>query len=111
MIRMKRFLAMAGIVLMLFGLALYAGGCSGNDDGLKEFTLEELAKFDGMDGRSAYIAYDGMVYDVTDSELWESGTHFDAHQAGQDLTEFMKDAPHTEEILIENFTVVGKLVE
>jgi len=33
----------------------------------RKFTLEELGKFDGKEGRQAYVAYKGEVYDVTDS--------------------------------------------
>jgi predicted heme/steroid binding protein len=32
---------------------------------MKEFTLEELAEFDGREGRAAYVAYEGVVYDIT----------------------------------------------
>jgi len=35
----------------------------------KKFTLNELKQYDGRDGRSAYIAYKGKVYDVTESFL------------------------------------------
>ena len=31
------------------------------------FTEESLARFDGRDGRPAYVAYQGKVYDVTGS--------------------------------------------
>lgn len=37
------------------------------------FTLEELSQFDGQDGRDAYIAVDGIVYDVTNSPHWRDG--------------------------------------
>ena len=33
------------------------------------FTKESLAQFDGKDGRPAYVAYQGKVYDVTGSTL------------------------------------------
>jgi predicted heme/steroid binding protein len=39
----------------------------------RKFTLEELKQYDGRDGRPAYIAYKGKVYDVTDSFLWIDG--------------------------------------
>jgi predicted heme/steroid binding protein len=74
----------------------------------KEFTLEELAKFDGKDGRPAYVALKGSVYDISGSEQWQEGAHYAMHEAGKDLTEEMEDAPHGDEVL-ESFMKVGKL--
>jgi pyruvate ferredoxin oxidoreductase beta subunit len=34
------------------------------------FSAEELASYDGREGRSAYLAYKGNVYDVTESRSW-----------------------------------------
>ncbi len=63
----------------------------------KELTLEQLTAFDGKEGRSAYIAYKGIVYDMTSSRLWKNGAHMTKHQAGTDLTEALKNAPHDAE--------------
>lgn len=71
-------------------------------------TLQELSTYDGKEGRRAYIAYDGNIYDVTDSPLWKEGTHKKLHQAGQDLTEAMSKAPHAQEVFAK-FEIVGKL--
>ena len=68
----------------------------------------ELASNDGRDGRPAYIAVSGVVYDVTASQRWQEGLHEGTHQAGQDLTEALKSAPHVRAV-IERFPVVGKL--
>jgi predicted heme/steroid binding protein len=70
------------------------------------FTTEELASFDGKDGRPAYIAHNGKVYDVTGSAMWEEGEHEDEHSAGADLTDDMDFAPHSEDVL-EGMAVVG----
>jgi len=75
---------------------------------LKSFTLEELKSFDGREGRPAYVAYQGMVYDVSGSAEWEAGEHLASHYAGQDLTQELQDAPHGEEVF-KNVPVVGKL--
>jgi predicted heme/steroid binding protein len=69
------------------------------------FTLEELSQFDGKDGRKAYYAYEGKVYDVTSSKLWKLGEHFGV-QAGKDLTGLMEGAPHGTEVFA-SFEVVG----
>jgi predicted heme/steroid binding protein len=76
---------------------------------VRKFTLEELKQYDGKDGRPAYIAYKGKVYDVTDDFMWIAGDHQAEHQAGRDLTEEMSKAPHGEETL-ERVAVVGVLV-
>jgi len=76
---------------------------------LRKFSLEELKQFDGREGRPAYIAYDGKVYDVSESFLWTEGDHQGQHVAGKDLTEEMKLAPHGEEML-ERVKLVGVLV-
>ena len=68
----------------------------------------ELAGYDGRDGNRAYVAVSGSVYDVSESQRWKDGNHEGAHQAGQDLTEALKSAPHVR-ALIERFPVVGKL--
>ena len=68
----------------------------------------ELAKCDGRDGRPAYVAVSGTLYDVSASDRWKDGNHEGVHQAGQDLTEALKSAPHVRAV-IERFPVVGKL--
>jgi len=74
----------------------------------RKFTIEELKRYDGKDGRPAYIAHQGKVYDVTDSPLWTSGDHQGLHEAGKDLTAEMNEAPHGEEVLT-NMKIVGIL--
>lgn len=37
---------------------------------MKKFTEEELAKYDGKNGRLAYVGYTGKVYDLSASFLW-----------------------------------------
>ena len=75
----------------------------------RKFTLEELKQYDGKEGRPAYIAYKGKIYDVTDNYLWTDGDHQGEHTAGKDLTEAMRNAPHGEENL-ERVKLVGVLV-
>lgn len=76
---------------------------------MKKFTLEELKQYDGREGRPAYIAYKGKVYDVTDSYLWIEGDHQGQHVAGKDLSEEIPFAPHGEETL-ERVKQIGILV-
>jgi predicted heme/steroid binding protein len=58
-------------------------------------TLSKLALFNGQDKPEVYIAWKGLVFDVTASRLWKNGRHYE-HWAGQDLTEELKEAPHAE---------------
>mgnify|MGYP002712090754 FL=1 len=71
-------------------------------------TLEELSRYDGKDGRPAYVAYKNIVYDVTESDMWQNGEHQDEHFAGEDLTEAMSFAPHSDDVF-DGFKVVAKL--
>jgi len=64
----------------------------------RQFTERELQQYDGSRGKPAYIAYDGVVYDVTASSLWYGGLHKDLHYAGTDLTRTLRKAPHTTEV-------------
>ncbi|MCK4621840.1 MAG: hypothetical protein KAT62_06450 [Desulfuromonadales bacterium] len=73
-------------------------------------TIAELAQNDGRKGRPAYVAVSGTIYNVTDSPRWKDGHHEGVHQAGQDLTQALKSAPHVR-TLIERFPVIGKLEE
>lgn len=58
---------------------------------------EELAACDGKAGHPAYVAFAGKIYDVTPSRLWKEGIHMGRHNAGTDLTEALKQAPHGQE--------------
>ncbi|MCH4890977.1 cytochrome B5 [Acidaminobacter sp. JC074] len=74
------------------------------------FTLEELSMYDGKNGNPAYVAVDGIVYDVSDVPAWAGGKH-NGNMAGQDVTEVIKSkSPHGLNVL-EILPVVGELVE
>ncbi len=66
---------------------------------IKKFKLEEIRQFSGQAGNAAYVVFEGKIYDVTDSSLWQGGDHMSAHKAGEDLTEAMATAPHGKEVL------------
>jgi predicted heme/steroid binding protein/uncharacterized membrane protein len=76
---------------------------------VRRFTAAELAQFDGVDGRSAYVGYKGFVWDVTASLLWRKGKHVNQHVAGVDLTAEMAGAPHADDVMAR-FPIVGVLV-
>jgi len=76
------------------------------------FTLDELAEYDGREGRPAHVAVDGVVYDVTGSRMWPEGKHSTCSAgavAGKDLSEVLKRAPANMRALIQRMPVVGEL--
>lgn len=73
----------------------------------KLITLAQLALRNGQDKPEVWVAYKGEVYDVSNSRLWRAGKHYE-HWAGQDLTNELEDAPHTEEVF-SRFKVIGRL--
>lgn len=78
---------------------------------LKNITVKELEEYNGKDGKPVYVAYKGKVYDLSQSNLWNGGKHMGSHQAGKDITEEVKLAPHGEEVLErEKVKLVGRLL-
>ena len=73
----------------------------------------KLRLFNGDDEERMYVAYDGIVYDVTDCPKWQVGLHEGQHFPGQELTdELEKDAPHGDEVFQHPCVkVVGRLVD
>jgi len=76
---------------------------------MNEYTKFQLALRNGQDMEEIWIAYKGIIYDVTNSRMWRDGKHYE-HWAGQDLTEELDDAPHQENVF-KKFNVIGKLKE
>ena len=73
-------------------------------------TLEQLAAYNGQNGQPAYIAVDGVIYDVTNVPEWKNGLH-NGFTAGLDLTEAIKNtSPHGVSKL-SSVPAVGKLAD
>jgi predicted heme/steroid binding protein len=79
-------------------------------DGLILFSLEDLAIYDGKQNEYAYVAVDGLVYDVSNDRKWRDGEHYDGMTAGKDLSAFISASPHGASIL-EDYEVIGKLID
>lgn len=71
-------------------------------------TITDLEMYDGQDGNPAYIAYEGMIYDVSDSAAWSGGSH-NGVSAGQDITAEIMNAPHSTSP-VEGMTAIGELI-
>lgn len=74
----------------------------------REYSGEALGECDGDGGKTALVAVDGIVYDVSGSRMWKGGLHMKRHRAGGDLTTDLAAAPHGKEML-ERVPRVGVL--
>lgn len=74
------------------------------------FNQAKLAKFNGQNGQPAYVAVDGVVYDVSGVDAWAGGKHH-GNLAGQELTTIIDTrSPHGRGVL-KKLPVVGKYAE
>ena len=114
------------LVLLAAAAAVMMLGCSGEapqtaagtadaapsagEDGMLSLTLEELSQYNGQDGMPAYVAIDGVIYDMSAIAPWAGGKH-NGHIAGNDLTEDLKTrSPHGVRVL-KLLPVVGNVKE
>lgn len=74
-----------------------------------KLTKAQLEEYNGTGGKPAYVAYEGKIYDMSQSEVFKDGMHFN-HELGFDLTQDLINAPHDEDVM-EKFPVVGELVD
>lgn len=74
---------------------------------MNNYTLQQLALRNGQDKEDIWVAFEGIIYDVTNSKLWKEGKHYE-HWAGQDLTDELPDAPHDSKVF-KKLPVVGKI--
>lgn len=107
------------IIAAMFLTAALACGAAAADkkaqarDGWKTrvFTAEELKKNDGREGRPVYVAVDGIVYDLSKSKYWKTGTHMKMHEAGTDQSRDIHErAPkgiHKDGKILEKMPKVG----
>jgi predicted heme/steroid binding protein len=73
-------------------------------------TQMELKRNTGERGTRKFIAYQGIVYDVTDCLKWRTDLHEQLHFPGQDLTSELPEAPHREDVFSRPCVkIVGKL--
>jgi predicted heme/steroid binding protein len=73
----------------------------------KEFTISELAQYDGAMGRPAYVAVNGIVYDVSNEATWGGASHFGLI-SGRDLSTQFQSC-HNREAILEKLPKVGIL--
>ena len=72
------------------------------------FTAQSLSQYNGKNGAPAYVAVNGIVYDMTSIGAWTNGQH-QGYSAGQDLTAAFQNSPHSEQLLSQ-LPIVGTYV-
>src|SRR3546814_15701406 len=75
---------------------------------LPEYTRSQLALRNGQDKPQVWVAFRGIIYDVTESSLWRTGQHYE-HWEGQDVHGEMEDDPHGARG-VEGFNGLGRLL-
>lgn len=102
--------ALALIAVFVVGPKLRKRAHPMSGGGKQTLTVDELAQFDGREGRASYIAYKGHIYDVSESKLWKEGLHFGKHRVGLDLSDYLEQAPHGREKLL-SLPRMGELID
>ena len=74
----------------------------------RTFTSEELASYDGKNGKPAYVAVEGVVYDVTNNRTWAAATHFGL-LAGKNHTQEFATCHAGQQAILKTLPVVGRL--
>ncbi len=78
-------------------------------DTTRLFTESELSMYNGRNGNPAYVAVNGIVYDVTNIAAWGGATHFGL-VAGTDVTSQFASC-HAGQQILSKLKVVGKMTE
>lgn len=79
-----------------------------SDRASREFTMADLAKYNGQNGAAAYVAIDGTVYDVTSIMGFEDGNHFGV-KPGTDGTQSFRECHNGDRSVLRNLRKVGVL--
>ena len=84
----------------LYNITLLINFITLNREAGIKLTPAELAAFDGSNGRPAYVAVNGIIYDVSNSPSWGGGTHFGIY-SGKDASAYFKNCHKTDTVLSE----------
>jgi predicted heme/steroid binding protein len=70
---------------------------SGSSTGVQKLTLDELSKFNGLNGAKCYLVVDKIVYDATNFDLFMNGFHTPSRstvKCGTDASAEIDKSPH-----------------
>ncbi len=98
------------LVLILISAIFITESALAQETKERTFTSQQLSFYDGRAGKPAYVAVDGIVYDVSGSNYWKNGIHENMHYAGRDLSSEINAAPHSRDVL-KHFPRIGVLHE
>lgn len=76
---------------------------------LKELTLKELSKYNGENGNPAYIAVNGIIYDVTNEAVFKKSPH-NSVKLGTDITKYFKGCHNADEGVLAKLPIVGTVI-
>ncbi|HAT4363077.1 TPA: hypothetical protein I9148_000548 [Clostridium perfringens] len=76
---------------------------------IKDLTLKELSKYDGKNGNPAYVAVNGVIYDVTNEEILKKSPH-NSINLGTDITKEFKGCHNSDESVLAKLPIVGKVI-
>ncbi|HJV46803.1 MAG TPA: cytochrome b5 domain-containing protein [Bacillota bacterium] len=76
---------------------------------VSSITREQLARSTGRNGSPAYVAVDGVVYDVTNNKAWSAASHFGL-TAGKDLTAEFATCHAGQQWILSTLKQVGRLI-
>ncbi|OIU70489.1 cytochrome b5 domain-containing protein [Rossellomorea aquimaris] len=75
----------------------------------RTFTIGELATFTGKNGRPAYVAVNGIVYDMTTNRAWAAASHFGL-TAGKEYTQEFASCHAGQQSILAALPIAGRLV-
>lgn len=97
----------SNLSMLVQGLENVGGAASPQPGTDRLFTSDELSRYNGRNGNPAYVAVNGIVYDITSNAAWGGATHFGL-TAGTDVSSQFASC-HAGQPILSKLKVVGKM--
>lgn len=75
----------------------------------RDLTLGELKKYDGKNGNPAYIAVDGVIYDVSNIDTFKKNP-YNKLKLGSDLTSFFNEYRNGDRSILIELPIIGTII-